>query len=337
MYGFDVSSLISVAQGSISWSKHFTIIKDAQCGFMYTVHLAVEYGVTGAPAPSVTDHLVVIEEGQVLHCNAMLSGAYWLEHPVRCTIKDSLGNVVFTKTKWLRAGIALWTDFFRNESLPKGSYTVEWSVCGKQGGHYLTVSAAPPGFTTNDIDIEIVVTDTSGINAYNAWHVIKESVRAEMLIHNTTVKLKSAETKGKYLVIFHLEVTAPPEEGIGSIGIEPLSTAIILLLIVSIVYFLVAVPAIEQRRIAQLAYNTTFHKYTYEECANMTWTEWTACMAATYPDVWDNIKDKIEAPKPPAPPPDWITYIMYIVLAVGAMAGIFIFVKYVMPALKVKR
>jgi len=334
MYGFDVSNLISVAQGSISWTGFFSIINNAECGWLYTVDLFIRYGVTGAPAPSVTDGLVLIEEGQVLHCNAMLNGTYWLDHPVKCTIKDSLGNEVFTKTKWLKAGIAQETDFFRNESLPKGFYSVDWSVCGKQSSHYLTVQAAPPEYTTNDIDIEIVVTDTAGINAYAAWDTIKDGVRAEMLVHNTTVELKSAEIDGKYLVIFHLEVTAPPESSIGSIGIEPISTAIILLLIAVIVRWAILDPIIEQKRIAQLAYNTTFHKYTYEDCDNMVWAEWTACMAATYPDVWNNIKDKIEQPTPPSPAPDWLTYIMYIVLAVGAMAGVVIFVKYVLPALK---
>jgi len=339
MYGFDVSNLISAVSGSISWSKLFPIIQNAECGWLYTVDLWVKYGVTGAPAPSVTDHLVIIEEGQLLHCNAMLNGAYWLDHPVLCTIKDSLGNIVFTKTKWLKAGIGQETDFFRNESLPTGSYTVEWSVCGKGGSHYLTVSALPD-FTTNDIAIQFVVTDTAGINAYAAWDTIKEGVRAELLIHNATVELTSAEIKGKYLVIFDLKVKAPPEPpggSVGSIGIAPIMWAVFLVLIWAIAREIFAVPAIEQRRIAQLAYNTTFHKFTYEECADMEWVEWTACMAATYPVVWNDIKDKIEQPKPPPPAPDWMTYIMYIILAVGAMAGVVVFVKYVLPALKGRR
>lgn len=334
MYGFDVSSLISVAQGDISWTAFFPIVNNAECGWLYTVDLFIRYGVTGAPAPSVTDHLVVMQEGQVLHCNAMLSGAYWIDHPVKCTIKDSLGNVVFTKTKWLKAGIGQETDFFRNESLPVGAYTVDWSVCGKQGSHYLTVQSAPPEYTTNDIDIEFVVTDTAGISAYDAWDTIKEGVRAELLIYNATVELTSAEIKGKYLVIFHLRIIAPPEGSIGSVGIAPIMWAVFLVLIWVIAREIFGVPAIEQRKIAQLAHNTTFYKHTYEDCADMVWAEWTACMAATYPDVWNAIKDKIEQPEPPPPSPDWMTYIMYIILGVGALAGVFVLVKYVMPALK---
>ena len=334
MYGFNVSRLMSIAQGDIYWSGFFPIINNAKCGDFYYVDLFIRYGTSSAPAPSVTDHLVVIQEGQALHCNAQLNGTYWLEHPVSCTVKDSFGNVVFTHTKWLVAGIGQETEFFRNVDLPVGAYTVDWSVCGTQGSHYLTVQSAPPEYTTNDIDITIVVTHTTGIDAYDVWDAIKDGVLAEMLIYNTTVELKSAEIDGMYLVVFHLEVTAPPDEGIGNIGVAPIAWMIFLALIAVIAYELVAVPAIEQRKIAQINYNTTFYKFTYENCANLVWAEWTACMAAIYPAVWADIKDKIEQPTPPPPSPDWMTYIMYIILGVGTLAGVFILVKYVMPALK---
>ena len=340
MYGFDVSKLIQATTSSgIQWMPNLLPIMRANCGWLYDVDLYVRYGTDSHPAPGTTDNTILIREGQLLQCNGLLVGSWYREHPVKCTITDEAGEVVpgFPKTKWLIAGGGEnETDFFRNVLLSPGRYNVEWSVCGEQSSHYLVVEAY--GFTTNDIDIEIIVTDTTGIDANAAWNTIEADVVSKMLVHNATVKFKWAETKGRYLVIFHLEVTAPPEVSIGDIGVvDPVSIAVILLLIASIVYFLVAVPAIEQRRIAQLAYNTTFQKYTYEECADMLWNEWVACMADKYPVVWNNIKDKIEQPKPPPPAPDWLTYIMYIILAVGAMAGVVIFVKYVLPALKGRR
>lgn len=335
MYGFDVSTLVQATiKGSIYWSNFFNIIWEATCGFMYTVNLYVRYGTDSAPAPSVTDHIVVTREGQLLHCNAMLDGIFWISHPVTCKIIDSTGKIVFKKTKWLVAGIGQETDFFRNVSLSVGYYDVEWSVCDGKGTHRLTVSALPPDYVTNDIDIEIVVTDTEGINAKEAWNTIKEDVISEMLVHNATVELISAEVKGKYLVIFHLRVTAPPEVGIGNVGVLPIGTIVVLILIATVVYFLVAVPAIEKRRVAQLAYNTTMQEFTYEDCAAMVYNEWVACMAANYPDVWEKIKDKIEAPKPPEGEPDWMDYITYGLIAIFALAGLYVGLKYVVPALR---
>ncbi len=334
MYGFDVSNLVQATiKSSIYWSNFFNIIWEATCGFMYTVNLFVKYGTDSAPAPSVTDHVVVTKEGQLLHCNAMLDGLYWISHPVTCIIRDSNGNVVFTKKKWLVAGVGQETDFFRNVSLPAGYYDVEWSVCDGRESHRLTVSALPPDYVTNDIDIEVVVTDTEGINAKEAWNTIKDDVISEMLVHNATVRLISAEVKGKYLVIFHLRVTAPPEGSVGSVGILPIGTIVVLALIATVAYFLIAVPAIEERKIAELAYNTTMQEFTYEDCAAMRYNEWIACMAAKYPTVWAEIKDKVEAPKPPEEL-DWMTYVTYGLIAVFALVGVYVGIKYIVPAIK---
>lgn len=336
MYGFNVSSLIQSTIGAeIYWSGMFNVIWEATCGFMYTVNLDVRYGTNSAPAPSITDHIVVIKEDQLLHCNAMLTGYYWLSHPVTCTIKDSAGNVVFTKKKWLTAGVGQETDFFRNVSLPVGYYDVDWTVCEGHGSHKITVSALPQ-FTTNYIDIDIVVTDTEGINAQEAWNTIKDDIIAEMLVYNATVELVYAKVEGKYLVVFHLKVTAPPEEGIGSIGVIPIATIVILALVVLMVYYLAAVPAIEKRKIAELAYNTTMKEYTYKDCAAMVFNEWVACMADKYPAIWAEIKDKVAFPEPPNGEPDWLTYIMYGVVAVFGLIGVYVGIKYILPAIKAK-
>lgn len=337
MYGFNVSSLIQSTIGAeIYWSGMFNVIWEATCGFMYTVNLDVRYGTNSAPAPSITDHIVVIKEDQLLHCNAMLSGLYWLSHPVTCTIKDSAGNVVFTKKKWLTAGVGQETDFFRNVSLPVGYYDVEWDVCEGHGSHKITVSALPPEYVTNYIDVDIVVTDTEGINAQNVWNIIKEDVLAEMLVYKATVELVYAKIEGKHLIVFHLKVTAPPEDGVGGVGIVVgISILVILKLVAVIAFIAIAIPALANVWIAQLAYNTTMQEYTYEDCAAMTYNEWVACMSEKYPDVWAEIKDKVKFPEPPEYP-DWLTYIMYGVVAVFGLIGVYVGVKYILPAIKAK-
>lgn len=336
MYGLDVSNLIRAVKGNTSWTNWLRIIKAADCGWMYTVDLYVKYRTDSAPTPSVTDHVVLIREGQILDCNAELSGYWYIDHPVTGTIRDSNGNVVITKTKWLKAGTGQETDFFRAVSLSVGVYDIEWSVCGASSSHKLTVSALPSDYVTNDIDVNIVVTDTAGINADAAWDEIKDDVIAKMLVYNATVKFKSAEIKGKYLVIFHLEITGPPAGGIGSIGIGLIASIVILGIIAVIGYLVVTIPSINQVKIAEFAYNTTFHKYTHGECANQTCLEFMACLADKYPDVWDKIKDKFECPKPPPPPPDWKTYITYGAIAITGLAGLYIGIKYILPALKAK-
>lgn len=335
MYGFDVSSLIQATISSeIAWSPHLLPIMRANCGWLYDVDLYVRYGTDSYPAPGLTDRIVLMKEGQILHCNAVFIGSWYLEHPVTCKIKNSAGGVVFTKTKWLTAGGGEETDFFRNVSLPIGAYDVEWDVCDGHASHKLTVSAIPPEYTTNYIDVDIVVRDTEGINAQAVWNAIKEDVISEMLVYKATVELVHARIDGKYLIVFHLKVTAPPEEGVGDVGVIVLgiSIAVILKLIIAVGVVL-AIPAIANVWIAQLAYNTTMQKFTYEECANMSYTEWVACMAAKYPAVWAEIKDKIEAPKPP---PGVTDYILYVFLAVIGLVGLYVGVKYIIPVIKAK-
>lgn len=337
MYGLDVSNLIQATiRSEIVWMPFPLPIMRANCGFLYDVDLVVRYGTDSHPNPGTTDSIVLVKEGQLLHCNAVLYGSYYLSHPVTCNIKDSNGEAVFTKTKWLVAGAGPETEFFRNVSLPAGSYDVEWDVCDGHASHKLTVSALPSEYVTNYIDVGIVVTDTEGINAQSTWDAIKEDVLSEMLVYKATVELVYAKIEGKYLIVFHLKVTAPPEGGIGSIAAVGISTIILLALIVAIVTLAVAIPAISRVWIAQLAYNTTMQEYTYEDCAAMTYNEWIACMAATYPDVWAKIKDKVEFPKPPPPPPDWMTYVTYGVIAIFGLAGLYIGVKYILPAIKAK-
>lgn len=333
MYGFDVSSVIqSTISAEIYWSTLFRLISEATCGFMYTVNLNVRYGTNSAPAPDLTDHLIIIKEGQLLHCNAELEGLYWISHPVTCKIKDSAGNVVFTKTKWLMAGVAQETDFFRNVSLPVGYYDVEWSVCEGRGSHKITVSALPQ-YTTNYIDIDIVVKSTEGINAHQIWDAIKEDVLAEMLVYNATVELNYAKIEGKYLIVFNLKVTAPPEEGVSSIGVLPVALFVILKLIAVIAFVVVAIPAIANVYIAQLAYNTTMQEYTYEDCAAMRYNEWIACMSSKYPAVWAEIKDKVKYPEPP---PDLMDYVLYGVIIIVGLIGTYIGIKYILPAIKAR-
>lgn len=334
MYGFDVTNVIQSTIGAeIYWSGMFNVIWEATCGFMYTVNLDVRYGTNSAPAPSITDHIVVIKEDQLLHCNAMLTGYYWLSHPVTCKIKDSAGNVVFTKTKWLTAGVGQETDFFRNVSLPVGYYDVEWDVCEGHGSHKITVSALPQ-YVTNYIDVDIVVESTEGINAQQVWDAIKEDVLAEMLVYKATVELVSANIEGKHLVVFHLKVTAPPEDGVSGIGIVVgISILVILKLVAVIAFVVVAIPAIASVWIAQLAYNTTMQEYTYEDCAAMTYNEWVACMAEKYPAVWAEIKDKVKFPEPP---PDVMDYVLYGVLVVVGLIGVYVGVKYILPAIRAK-
>lgn len=335
MYGFDVSRLIqATVSGEIYWSGMFNVIWEATCGFMYTVNLYVRYGTNSAPAPSITDHIVVVKEGQLLHCNAELAGLYWISHPVTCKIKDSAGNVVFTKTKWLTAGVGQETDFFRNVSLPVGYYDVEWAVCEGTGSHKITVSALPPDYVTNYIDIDIVVKDTEGINAQNVWNTIKEHVLSEMLVYKATVELVYAKIEGKHLVVFNLKVTAPPEEGVGSVGAIVIGVSLIVILkLIIAVGIVLSIPAIANVWIAQLAYNTTMQEYTYEDCAGMTYNEWVACMAEKYPAVWADIKDKVKFPEPP---PDLMDYVMYGVIAIISLIGIYVGVKYILPAIRAK-
>jgi hypothetical protein len=340
MYGFNVSGIISALSDNIYWGKKDLIISDATCGILYTVSLYIRYGTNSAPAPSSTDHIVLIKEGQLLSCDAVLSGLWNLSHPVGCRIKDTSGNIVFSKTVTLVAGTPMdWNSFFRNVLLPTGYYSIEWNVCEGHASHNLTVSAQPQDYVTNNIDINLVVTDTSDINPYAVWNSVKEDVIAEMLVYNTTVELLHAEIKGKNFIIFHTRVTAPAEgtstADIGLLALGFIPIVIILSLIALTAYYVFALPAMEERKIAEYAYNTNMQTYTYGDCANMTYNSWIACMASKYPDVWANIKDVIVEPKPPngGEEPDWFDYLTYGIIAIFALAGLYVGVKYVLPAI----
>jgi hypothetical protein len=346
MYGFDLSGLFQQsAQQPVSaigayWGSPFHIL-NAECGWLYWVELSVMYGTDSMPSPSLTESLVIIDEGQRLYGAVnLISGIAGLQHPVGCTIKDSSGNVVFTHSQWVTVTYEannIWVDFFENLSLAPGVYTVSWGVCGKTSSHNLTVHALP-SYTTNDIDVNIIVTSTAGVNAYSVWDAIDTDVAAEMLVYNATVYLKSAEIKGDNLIIFHLEVTGPPEDvgSIGIVGYIPLAPIICWAIVAAIAFFLVGLPAIKDIKIAEYAYNISMQRYTYGDCTDMSYNEWVACMQSTYPDVWNNIKDIIVPPVPPPPPngDDWMKYLMYIIIGVGVLGGIVIFIRYVLPALK---
>lgn len=343
MYGFDLSGLsqqsVQHPVGAIGayWGSPFRIVTDAECGWLYGVNLNIKYGTNSMPAPSLTESLVIIDEGQRLYCMVnLVSGIAGLQHPVGCTIKDSSGNVVFTHSQWVTVTYVAnntWVDFFEDVSLVPGAYTVTWGVCGKSGSHNLTVHALP-SYTTNDVDINVAVTSNVGINAYSVWNAIDTDVAAEMLVYNATVEFESAEIKGDNLVIFHLKVTGPPEDvsGIGAIAI---SSIVIVALIAVIAFNMFAIPAIKDVIVAFFSYNLSMKRYTYEDCDNLLYNEWVACMQGKYPDVWEYIKeDIVPPPTPPEPEPDWMTYLMYGVFAIFGLAGLYISVKYVFPALK---
>jgi hypothetical protein len=345
MYGFDLSGLFQQSAqqqvGAIGayWGSPFRIVTDAECGWLYGVNLNIRYGTNSMPAPSLTESLVIIDEGQRLYGMVnLVSGIAGLQHPVGCTIKDSSGNVVFTHSQWVTVTYVannIWVDFFEDVSLVPGAYTVTWGVCGKSGSHNLTVHALP-SYTTNDVDINVVVTSTAGINAYSVWDAIDTDVAAEMLVYDATVYLKSAEIKGDNLIIFHLEVTGPPAEGVGSIGAVGLTAIICWALVAIIAGAVFAYPKYVDLQIAEYAYNISMQRYTHGDCTDMSYNEWVACMQSTYPDVWDDIKDVIIPPVPPPPPngDDWMKYLMYIILGVGVLGGIVIFIRYVLPSLK---
>jgi hypothetical protein len=338
MYGFDVSGLIqqSVKQGAYPGSP-FRIITDAECGWLYGVNLNIRYGTNSMPAPNLTDSLVIINEGQRLYCMVnLVSGIAGLEHPVGCTITDSSGTVVFTHSQWVTVTYVendTWVDFFEDVSLAVGAYTVTWSVCGKSNSHNLTVHSLQ-NYVTNDIDVNVVVTSTAGIDAYAVWNIIDVDVAAELLVYNATVELKGAETKDDNLIVFHLEVTAPPE-GAGGIGAVGIATIVIVALIAVITVSMFAIPAISQVLVAFFAYNISMQRYTYKDCANLHYNEWVACMQGNYPDVWENIKDTVVEPTPPTEP-DWMTYLMYGVFAIFSLVGLYVSVKYILPAIKGK-
>lgn len=343
MYGFDLSHLFQQSAqqpvGAIGayWGGSFHIL-NAECGWLYWVELSVMYGTNSMPSPSLTDSLVVIDEGQRLYGAVnLVSGVAGLQHPVGCTIKDSSGNVVFTHSQWVTVTYEannIWVDFFENVSLAPGTYTVSWGVCGESSSHNLTVHALP-SYTTNDVDVNVVVTSTSGINAYSVWDAIDTDIAAEMLVYNATVELKSAEIDGSHLVVFHLEVTGPPE-GVGSIGAVGIATIVLAALIAVIAVSIFAIPAISDVVVAFFAYNISMQRYTYKDCADLHYNEWVACMQGNYPDVWEYIKDDVIPPEPPPPPPDWMTYLMYGVFAIFGLVGIYVAVKYILPAIKGK-
>jgi hypothetical protein len=344
MYGFDVSGLIQqsvqlpVGEIGAYWCSPFRIL-NAECGWLYWVGLNIKYGTNSMPAPNLTDSLVIIEEGQQLQCMVnLVSGVAGLQHPVGCTITDNSGTVVFTHNQWVTVTYEendIWVDFFEGVSLVPGAYTVSWGVCGASSSHGLTVHALQ-NYTTNNIDVSIVVTDTAGVDAYAVWDAIDTDVAAEMLVYNATVNLRSAEVipgemGGTGLIVFHLEATAPIETSVGSVGVIPIVPIICWAIVAAIAFFLVGLPAIAQIKVAEFEYNVSMRQFVTPDGKYMYYEDYCGYMATNYPDVWDDIKEHV---KRPVPEPDWMDYIMYAVIAIFGLAGLYVSIKYVFPALK---
>lgn len=336
MYGFDVSGIIEKLAGSVYWGAPFYILKYASCGFLYSVDLKIKYGSNSIPSPSLTDHLVIIAEGQKLSCKANLEGYWGSSHPVHCKITDSAGAVVLDETKWLSAddpSYNTWTDMFSDLSLPVGVYDIAWSVCTGSASHSLTVHSLD-AYTTNDVDVNVVVTSTSGLDPYSAWDAIESDVAAQMTVYNATLMLKSAETVGSNLVVFHLEVTAPVGSTAGVGVVITVSALILAAIIAAIAIALVAIPAWTNMKIAEYSYNVTTMKFLTPDGKYLYYDDYVGYMATNYPDVWDEIKDYIVPPTPPPSEPDFMTYLTYAVIAIFGLAGLYVSIKYVFPALK---